>query len=185
MKKLLSALMGFILVFALASAAYADDTVVSDMDGLTSAIAAAEPGDTITLAPGTYSPNRGVLTVNKAVNLAADGEVVFNGSIVFDLEGTSQGSRVSVRGISFNAVSGQDCAVILSSGRGWTLSSIDCDYNGWRCGVAVYPDCRSCTVYVNGGDFDTFCDVSVAAVHGNGSPIMRRNSAWSSSDDTL
>lgn len=167
MKKLLSALMGFILVFALASAAYADDTVVSDMDGLTSAIAAAEPGDTITLAPGTYSPNRGVLTVNKAVNLAADGEVVFNGSIVFDLEGTSQGSRVSVRGINFNAVSGQDCAVILSSGRGWTLSSIDCDYNGWRCGVAVYPDCRSCTVYVNGGDFDTFCDVSVAAVHGN------------------
>mgnify|MGYP005799096553 CR=1 FL=1 len=92
---------------------------------------------------------------------------MFNGSIVFDLEGTSQGSRVSVRGINFNAVGGQDCAVILSSGRGWTLSSIDCDYNGWRCGVAVYPDCRSCPVYVSGGDFDPFCAVRVAAVHGH------------------
>ena len=58
MKKLLSAALGLALVLALALVpAFADGgAAVSDMSGLEAAIEAAQPGDVITLAPGTYTP---------------------------------------------------------------------------------------------------------------------------------
>ncbi len=173
MKKLLSVILCLALVLcALPSLALAAGAgvSVSNMDELSAAIAAASPGDTITLASGTYAPAGGVLTIDKAVNLTSSGETYaeFNGAIVYDLANDSRGYRVEVSRIKFSAVNNQQCALALTSGRGWVLAVENCSFDGWMYGAAIYPDCRSCKLDVYDSDFDTFCAVSVAAVNGNG-----------------
>ena len=172
MKKLLSAALGLALVLALALVpAFADGgAAVSDMSGLEAAIEAAQPGDVITLAPGTYTPRGGALTIDKAVSLegGGTGTVEFNGAIVYDLKDAIRGSRVELRNLSINAVTGRDCGAAIVSGRGWVLALENCSFNGWKYGAAIYPDCRSCTLDVSGGSFNCFCAVSISDHGGNG-----------------
>ena len=147
---------------------------MTNMDELTAAIDAAEPGDTVVLAAGEYAPEGGVLTIDKAVNLRGSipaggaGYTEFNGAIVYDLAGDARGYRVDVQRIRFNAVEGQSSALTLASGRGWVLAVENCAFNDWLYGVNVLPECRSCKLDVYDSDFNGFCAVSVAAVAGNG-----------------
>ena len=147
---------------------------MTNMDELTAAIDAAEPGDTVVLAAGEYAPEGGVLTIDKAVNLRGSipaggaGYTEFNGAIVYDLAGDARGYRVDVQRIRFNAVEGQSSALTLASGRGWVLAVENCTFNDWLYGVNVLPECRSCKLDVYDSDFNGFCAVSVAAVAGNG-----------------
>ena len=177
MKKLISALLCLALLVSCAPVlafAASEGVTVTNMDELTAAIDAAEPGDTVVLAAGEYAPEGGVLTIDKAVNLRGSipaggaGYTEFNGAIVYDLAGDARGYRVDVQRIRFNAVEGQSSALTLASGRGWVLAVENCAFNDWLYGVNVLPECRSCKLDVYDSDFNGFCAVSVAAVAGNG-----------------
>ena len=106
MKKLISALLCLALLVSCAPVlafAASEGVTVSNMDELTAAIEAAEPGDTVVLAAGEYAPEGGVLTIDKAVNLRGSipaggaGYTEFNGAIVYDLAGDARGYRVDVQ----------------------------------------------------------------------------------------
>ena len=170
MKKLISVILGLALILGSVPTAFAaGGTPVSDMDALTAAIEDAMPGDVITLEPGVYAPDGGVLTINKAVSLAGSGSgVEFNGAIVYDLADAVRGSRVELRRLNINAVAGMECGAALTSGRGWVLAIDGCTFTGWKYGAAVYPDCRSCKLDVYNSSFACFTAVSISDSYGNG-----------------
>ena len=172
MKKVTSALLALTLLLSLAAGALADGDAepAAGMDALAAAVEAAEPGDTVELAGGVYEPEGGVFTLTKPVSLAAaaGAQVEFRGAVVYDLAGTSAAGEVTLSGIKFTAVEGQECAAALVSGRGRVLNISGCTFTGWRYGAAVYPDCRSCKIRVSGSVFDTLCALSFADVNGNG-----------------
>ena len=144
MKKVTSALLALTLLLSLAAGALADGDAepAAGMDTLAAAVEAAEPGDTVELAGGVYEPEGGVFTLTKPVSLAAaaGAQVEFRGAVVYDLAGTSAAGEVTLSGIKFTAVEGQECAAALVSGRGRVLNISGCTFTGWRCGAAVYPD---------------------------------------------
>ena len=172
MKKVTSALLALTLLLSLAAGALADGDAepAAGMDALAAAVEAAEPGDIVELAGGVYEPEGGVFTLTKPVSLAAaaGAQVEFRGAVVYDLAGTSAAGEVTLSGIKFTAVEGQECAAALVSGRGRVLNISGCTFTGWRYGAAVYPDCRSCKIRVSGSVFDTLCALSFADVNGNG-----------------
>ena len=130
MKKVTSALLALTLLLPLAAGALADGDAepAAGMDTLAAAVEAAEPGDIVELAGGVYEPEGGVFTLTKPVSLAAaaGAQVEFRGAVVYDLAGTSAAGEVTLSGIKFTAVEGQECAAALVSGRGRVLNISGC-----------------------------------------------------------
>ena len=170
MKKLLSVLLALALMCALLPSALADGEGLraANMDELREALDAASAGDVITLEPGEYAPEGGILTVKTPVTLRGEGEVKFTGALAFELGDAASGSTAGVQGIDFAAVDGRDAAVALKSGSKCVLSVHDCDFSGWLYGTAIAPDCSGCKLSViNCGFADTFCAMSVSVENGN------------------
>lgn len=170
MKKLLSVLLALALMCALLPSALADGVGLwaANMDELREALDAASAGDVITLEPGEYAPEGGILTVKMPVTLRGEGEVKFTGALAFELGDAASGSTAEVQGIDFAAVDGRDAAVALKSGSKCVLSVHDCDFSGWLYGTAIAPDCSGCKLSViNCGFADTFCAMSVSVENGN------------------
>ena len=100
-KKWLAALFAVVMVIAMlpAAALAGNEVSVTDTSSLTEALGAANDGDTINLAAGTY--NVGNLQVNKAVNLNGSGaDTVLVGSINYycgDYDGTIKVSNMTVQ----------------------------------------------------------------------------------------
>ena len=151
--------------------------VVFNDTGLATALNSAKDGDTIVLAPGTYTVSS---SITKAVNLqgAENGETVVIGPLAYQgTDGTETAYDVTVSDITFRPVENatinqvnhglafsnyQDSAHPMKN---WNITVQDCTFEDWQYAITlmgVTNNMEKNTLTLTGNTFtDVFCAASV------------------------
>lgn len=174
-KKWLAALFAVVMVIAMlpAAALAGNEVSVTDTSSLTEALGAANDGDTINLAAGTY--NVGNLQVNKAVNLNGSGaDTVLVGSINYycgDYDGTIKVSNMTVQAPANNTSTQQAIWWSYNTSNpldGANLVVENCTVKDYLFAIGVNSSTKNCTLDVSGLTLDNvWCGANVSEGAGN------------------
>ena len=151
--------------------------VVTTVQGLTDAIAAAEAGDTIYLAEGTYALSEGnsAYTISKPVNLTGAGadKTVLQGQIQYTATATaSEGDSITVSNLKFMPAEGGSnhqglCWNNNGTLDGYILNVENCVFDGWKYAIGVNSGAKNCTLNVTDSTFtNVWCGMNVSETTG-------------------
>ena len=177
-KSILSLALAVIMVMALLTVgAFAEEKTVSDVNGRTAALAAADDGDTIVLEAGNY--NVGTLRVEKAVNFkgAGIGQTVIIGSINYFCGKPGNGvESITVEDITVKSQANNktdEQAIWWSYNLSNPLESVslyvkNCEVVDYLFGIGVNSTTKNCDVYVENLKLDNvWCGANVSEGAGN------------------
>lgn len=177
-KSILSLALAVIMVMALLTVgAFAKEETVSDVNGLTAALAAADDGDTIVLEAGDYDV--GTLRVQKAVKFKGGGigQTVIIGSINYFCGKPGNGvESITVEDITVKSQANNktdEQAIWWSYNLSNPLESVslyvkNCEVVDYLFGIGVNSSTKNCAVYVENLKLDNiWCGANVSEDAGN------------------
>ena len=176
-KSILSLALAVIMVMALLTVgAFAEEKTVSDVNGLTAALAAADDGDTIVLEAGDYDV--GTLRVQKAVNFkgAGIGQTVIIGSINYYCGKPDSVKSITVENLTVKSQANNktdEQAIWWSYNPSNPLESVslyvkNCEVVDYLFGIGVNSSTKNCAVYVENLKLDNvWCGANVSEGAGN------------------
>ena len=134
---------------------------------LQDAAAAADDGQTLSLASGTYDLD-GQLTLSKTVSIKGAGaeDTIVIGNIMYGATATAEEESMTVEGITLCATDSNNhlglCWNNWNVLDGYTLNVKNCVFDGWQYGVGVNSQAQNCKLNVTDTVFSSvFCAVSV------------------------
>ncbi len=176
-KSILSLALAVIMVMSLLTiGAFAEEKTVSDVNGLTAALAAADDGDTIVLEAGDYDV--GTLRVQKAVNFkgAGIGQTVIIGSINYYCGKPDSVKSITVENLTVKSQANNktdEQAIWWSYNPSNPLESVslyvkNCEVVDYLFGIGVNSSTKNCAVYVENLKLDNvWCGANVSEGAGN------------------
>ena len=200
-KRILPILLALIMVLTLLpTLALADGGKVvatigdNDYYDLATAIGAAQDGETVEIAAGTYElrgDGRDAFSIWRAVNLkgSTGGETIIRGTIEYAVTGDGKGSSITVENITFEPLGNKNNQALCWSNdqisgspnklTGYNLVVKNCKFDGWKFAVGVNSCADSCSLRIENTAFENvLCAAAVEEGKSN------RLAAFDATDDS-
>ena len=200
-KRILPILLALIMVLTLLpTLALADGgklvATIGDNDyyDLATAIGAAQDGETVEIAAGTYElrgDGRDAFSIWRAVNLkgSTGGETIIRGTIEYAVTGDGKGSSITVENITFEPLGNKNNQALCWSNdqisgspnklTGYNLVVKNCKFDGWKFAVGVNSCADSCSLRIENTAFENvLCAAAVEEGKSN------RLAAFDATDDS-
>ena len=166
----------------------------NDYYDLATAIGAAQDGETVEIAAGTYElrgDGRDAFSIWRAVNLkgSTGGETIIRGTIEYAVTGDGKGSSITVENITFEPLGNKNNQALCWSNdqisgspnklTGYNLVVKNCKFDGWKFAVGVNSCADSCSLRIENTAFENvLCAAAVEEGKSN------RLAAFDATDDS-